>query len=181
MLLVKGADSTKKSLPILLCFVCAVTGCKDKSDSRNTETTEKTLLTELDITHESVTDSIEKLSNVIVAEDMEILVPENVDSVYFYTSRPDTSVDMESYYNDFIELYNYIYPDHPMNEDYLLYCGGSSVIEYDDNGNWIKYVDFNSSGQMTGYRIREYDSNNRLMKETTYNANGEVVSTVKYE
>lgn len=138
MLLVKGADSMKKSLPILLCFVCAVTGCKDKSDSRNTETTEKTLLTELDITHESVTDSIEKLSNVIVAEDMEILVPENVDSVYFYTSRPDTSVDMESYYNDFMELYNYIYPDHPMNEDYLLYCGGSSVIEYDDNGNTVR-------------------------------------------
>lgn len=126
------------ALSIALCFACAITGCSENSESNDVKVSEMTLLTELDITYESVKDGIERIPNINAAEDMEIIVPENAESVYSYTSKPDISVDMKSYYNDFMELYNYIYPDHPMDKDYLIYCGGSSVIEYDDNGNTVR-------------------------------------------
>lgn len=126
------------SFSFMLSIVCLLMGCNDNLDNKKSDIIKKVSIAELDVTPESVKERVEDISNINVSKDMRILIPDDIKEIFSYTSRPDTDVNMKEYYNNFMELYNYIYPNHPMNEDYLIYCGGSSVIEYDDNGNTVR-------------------------------------------
>lgn len=71
-------------------------------------------------------------------------------SDHFYYNAPQTAIlaayidtaymeqDFESYYNDFLTLYEYLFPGRVVDNEYLLYDGGESKLCYDENGNRVQ-------------------------------------------
>lgn len=138
----------KKFMAFTAACVMAVsfTGCskkqKDtgqKTDSNSAQEADITLLSELSVTPDYAREIINGTSNLTAAENMIIDLPDNISEIYtFRTDQVIGSVDMQEYCKEFMELFKYIYPDHELDKNILLYMGGSSQIEYDDNGVLIK-------------------------------------------
>lgn len=87
------------------------------------------------ISDEELISHINSFDNFIAAEDFySSLNSIESDAVYEYLSFiPNTSeADMQECYDQFIEMFEYIFPDREMKDDYFLYIGGSSTLEYGD-------------------------------------------------
>ncbi|MDR0918823.1 MAG: hypothetical protein LBM93_06175 [Oscillospiraceae bacterium] len=88
----------------------------------------------------AVIDIINSQSNFKTGENIDIQIPEKT-PVLEFISRNSTTQNFENYYKEYKSMFEYLFPNHTLNENYLFYNGGSSKIEYDDNGNKIQ--DFN--------------------------------------
>ncbi|MDR0919107.1 MAG: hypothetical protein LBM93_07650 [Oscillospiraceae bacterium] len=143
----------KKTLTLLtaFCLLFSMTAC-DKSDEKNGsgnagnvnagELSSDALenLKPIDILTESVDeikDIIDKQSNFKVADNFEIIAPEKA-ALIECNAKYLTTQDFKKYYEEYKEMFNYIFPNNTINEDYLFYIGGSSRIDFDDNGNQIQ-------------------------------------------
>jgi hypothetical protein len=76
---------------------------------------------------------IDAQSNLKAADYIKINVPESA-VVLKYDSRlyDTTPPDFKEYYDNFVKMFEYYYPDKTLNDEYLFYAGESSDTEYDD-------------------------------------------------
>ena len=123
---------------ILLLFIMSVfTGCAGSADSAKTETVK------LKDLHTPDADELQKmidgLDNLSITDDTKVIIP-NTDHVYecTVTAPEDEGKDMAQLDSDFRKMFEYLFPDHELNEDHLLYIGHNSQLKYDDNDNLIK-------------------------------------------
>ena len=121
---------------ILLLFIASVfTGCAGSADSAKTETVNLKDLHTPD--KDELKQMIDGLDNLSITDDITVIMP-NTSHMYEYSNTSPKDIDMAKYDSDFRKMFEYLFPDHNLNEDYLLYEGGSSDLEYDDNGNILK-------------------------------------------
>lgn len=124
-----------------LLVACTVSSCNKKNEDNDKNVPQKSSLSELSVTTDGAKKTFNKISNITASEDMRILVPNNINEIYSYTSHPINDINMinmKDYYDDFMVLFQYLFPNHKINEEYWFYFGGSSKIEYDDEGNKIQ-------------------------------------------
>jgi len=123
---------------ILLLFIMSVfTGCAGSADSAKIETVKLKDLHTPDA--DELKQMIAGLDNLSVTDDTTVIIP-NATHMYEYSATvpQDGDIDMAKYDSDFRKMFEYLFPDHKINEDYLLYRGGSSEMKYDDNGKLLK-------------------------------------------
>ncbi len=127
-----------KCIPVVLVLTATIfTGCSN--NKVNPELSKETIsISKLSVVETEAIKSFDDTPNLIADEKTVLLLPNNISEIYSYTSKTSQGYNMANYYNDFVELFSYLFPTHKMNNDYFLYWGGSSSIEYDDEGNLIK-------------------------------------------
>ncbi len=96
-------------------------------------------ITIMDLSEEEVREELAQYPKFKVSENLFVNVPKEA-QVLRYTSfhRHPTLEDTKAYAKGFQEIYDYIFPDHPMDEDYLYYISDTSDTEYDDDGNLLQ-------------------------------------------
>lgn len=85
---------------------------------------------------QSIAESINQHENLKASDILYVDVPEK-SCLYEYVRKATGDSDFEEYYKQFVELFEYFFPNHPLNDDYLLYTGGDSFLDYDEEGNRI--------------------------------------------
>lgn len=75
---------------------------------------------------------VNSCSNLNASQSIYVNVPETA-AVYSYTSFIPTDISMESYYTEFLEMFEYLFPEHGLDENYFIYNSG----KYADDGNCI--------------------------------------------
>ena len=118
------------SVIVLLCFTGCGGGKNHGTESRRQ--VDKTSAVDLHISDDKVIDTINSCSNLQASKELSVKLPSKKTSVYQYTADYNFDVDMKDYDSEFREMFRYLFPDHSMNENHLLYSGGSSKLEYDD-------------------------------------------------
>lgn len=119
------------SILLIMCF----SGCSNSENAIDkTSDIQMITLSELSVNAESANDTLALYSNLKISENIYIDTPKNITQVYEYTSTVPLNVDMKKYYDDFKVMFEYLFPNHKLDENYLLYRGGSSDIEYNDDG-----------------------------------------------
>ncbi len=94
----------------------------------------------LPLDEQEVKDVLNGFVNFKASDSIYINVPERT-SVYDYTFiTPDIEgEDIKFYDKAYREMFAYLFPGHEINEEYLLYSGGSSALGYDEEGNFRDY------------------------------------------
>ncbi len=94
----------------------------------------------LPLDEQEVKDVLNGFVNFKASDSIYINVPEKT-SVYDYTYiTPDIEgEDIKFYDKAYREMFAYLFPGHEINEEYLLYRGGSSTRGYDEEGNFHDY------------------------------------------
>ncbi|MCD7716092.1 MAG: hypothetical protein LUG56_05335 [Lachnospiraceae bacterium] len=98
-------------------------------------------LSELASTAEDMESIFDACDNLVISEDFALALPDGFSQVYEYITSTPIDVDMKEYYDDFIEMFECLFPNHELNDDYLFYTGGSSELIYDETGKIVQ--DFN--------------------------------------
>lgn len=119
----------------------------DSNDSLNIETV---AVSELTKNPEKIKDCINACENLIMAEDMEIMIPE-IEHVYTFNTGLTKKPDFKTQYSQFGRLFKSLYDDYEMKGEYLFYTG----------------EDFDSYEEFTDYPIvrDDFDSLNSGSKQ----------------
>ncbi len=125
------------TLTVILMTTVILSGCNTNKNDSNVSTDKISISQLQTVTSESTT-FFNNIPNLTAVEDLQLLLPSNINEVYSYISNPSQEYNMEKYYNDFVDLFSYLFPNHKMNNDYFLYWGGSSRLEYNNEGNITK-------------------------------------------
>jgi hypothetical protein len=138
-----------KKIPCyLMCFLLltALTGCKNDADTNtnslvhNTKESSDCINVEtnnidiLETDKDSIINSIDSYPNLISSDTLYTDIPQTA-PVLKYVSRVGENQDFEKYYSEFTTLFDYIFPDKNIIEDYLFYTGKNSYEDYDEEGN----------------------------------------------
>lgn len=136
----------KKSRIILLvsCLLLGLSGCSnsknesgDSKDSSIHNTSDDSPVSICSFSNEEISKKINSYDNLRASENLFVNIPEE-SNLYEYISKVSTDYNYKEYYDQFLAIFNFLFPDHKLNEEYLFYSGGDSDIEYDDEGNVIK-------------------------------------------
>lgn len=119
---------------LLLVVVSTLTGCAESNSSSYSETVDLKEIYASDLSE--LKQETKELSNLSISDDAIVIVPD-ASNIYEYTTSLPQEIDMTEYDSEFRQMFEYLFTDHNINEDYLLYMGGSSRLDYDDNGNII--------------------------------------------
>ena len=127
---------TKVISLISVFLLTCLSGCTNNTSVSDKHTGNETVsLSALSINIENITDKVNSLPNMQISDKIEIHIPYDVSHVYEYKTETQLDANMENYYNDFIKMFEYLFPEHEINNDFLFYIGGNSELKYDDNGN----------------------------------------------
>ncbi|MDR0919141.1 MAG: hypothetical protein LBM93_07820 [Oscillospiraceae bacterium] len=89
---------------------------------------------------DEIKDIINKNINLKAADNLKINVPEKAVVLKYHSQLFSTgNADFKENYKYMQDMFAYYYPDKTFNEDYLFYTGGSSDVNYDEEGNQIQY------------------------------------------
>lgn len=121
-------------LTLMLLSGCS-TGNKKNYDTNNIPTV---VLSELSVSYEDAKNAFVLCNNIEKSDNLSIDVPVNIPEVYEYTSSVPSNIDMNKYYDEFLGMFEYLFPNKKINDEFLLYMGGSSRLEYNNDGT-IKY------------------------------------------
>ena len=108
---------------VLLLFIVSVfTGCAESADSVKTETVSLKDLHTPDA--DEFKEMVGELCNLSVTDDTTVIIP-NTSHIYKYTTMLPKDMDMArqmaKYDSEFRKLFEYLFPNHDLNEDYLIY------------------------------------------------------------
>lgn len=121
---------------LFLAIAICPTGCAHKGDNAKKEDAEEiemTSLNHISVSSEEVREVIKLYSDFKVSDDLCIDIPSDMTEVSEYKADYSMDVDMKDYDREFMEMYEYLFPGHPLDDNYLFYYGGSSDVVYDDN------------------------------------------------
>lgn len=120
----------------LLTLSMLFTGCSNENSSTD-KTTIESLTDAISIDDNEIKEALNLCTNFNVSQDIYISIPETT-AVYEYTSRVPSEADMKNYSEGFFDMFEYLFPGHDLDKDYLIYMGGSLKLEYDDDGNIVQ-------------------------------------------
>ncbi|MDR0919108.1 MAG: hypothetical protein LBM93_07655 [Oscillospiraceae bacterium] len=122
----------KKILTLLtaLCLLFSLTAC-DKSNGKNESSkVEKVKTTDLAVNEEDIHKTIEECKNFGSYENLIIKLPENIEFLGELKLDLPENLSNKDFYEQFLKIYEYIYPDHLLNEEYFVYRGENSKRTY---------------------------------------------------
>ncbi|MDE6761678.1 MAG: hypothetical protein K2J90_13545 [Lachnospiraceae bacterium] len=127
-----------KLIRVYILFVATVicfTGCANKEDSakKAVGAIEMTSLNHISASNEEVGKIIKSYPNFKISESLSIDVPLDVKEIFEYKANYSIDINMKDYDSEFMAMYEYLFPNHPFDDNYLFYYGGSSDMVYDDN------------------------------------------------
>ncbi len=128
----------KKTSYILLftMLIMLFTGCKNSDSEVKAEN--KVSISSISINTEDASKMINEQSNFSASEDFVVEIPKNIDELSDFVLSFSPRQSNEDFYNDFIDTCTYLFPNHTLDNNYLMYYGENSDIEYDDDGNIIQ-------------------------------------------
>jgi hypothetical protein len=129
----------KKTLTLLtaLCMLFSFTAC----DKSNKSEIEKVKITDLTVNEENIHKTITECENFGSYENLKIKVPENIEFLGELKLDLPENLSNKDYYEQFLEIYEYVYPDHTLNEEYLVYIGENSKRTYFGGEETVFYGD----------------------------------------
>lgn len=141
-----------RSILVALLLVFMLSGCSKKDGSSDEFTKSEISIDEnYQINAEAIeicsydkdklTEILNAQSNFTVADELIVNIPASAPVLEFTTREPYIPVwdqDFEEYYGKYKECFEYFFPDHELNEEYLYYYGENSKEEYDDSGVLVK-------------------------------------------
>lgn len=86
---------------------------------------------------DEITEKINSCDNLKASGSLFIDIPKE-SKLYEYVTKASAEYDFNEYYEQFLATFEYLFPDHKINDEYLFYIGGDSQEEYDDSGDLIK-------------------------------------------
>lgn len=139
-----------KRLYIILLVSCLLLGLSGCSNSKNESgggkdssihnISDDSPINICSFSNDDISKKINSYDNLRASEFLFVDIPEE-SNLYEYITKVSTYYSFKEYYDQFLAIFNFSFPDHNLNDEYLFYTGGDSHIEYDNEGNVIK--DFN--------------------------------------
>lgn len=121
---------------LLLCCPLLLSACANDKDAVDETGGEQTvLLSELSVNTKSADHLFDSYSNLEFSEDCYLAIPDHITEIYEYTTTTPLNADMEKYDEHFKGMFDYLFPEHALNNEFLFYIGGNSELVYDDDGN----------------------------------------------
>ena len=114
-------------------FICCITGCSSHSSKEDMNNEKMIPVSQMHPGRDKLAGIIKLCPNLKMPEELSVEVPSKLTEIVEYTANYSLDASMKEYDREFREMYEYLFPDHPLDEDYLFYCGGHSDAEYDDN------------------------------------------------
>lgn len=112
-------------------------GCTNNTATSNLNDSEVVLCSDIKATIDNPEKTIEDFSNFSIPADFILSVPNNLTYISEFTLGSESRLNSYDFYNDFVKLFNYVFPDHSINDLCFRYSGANSEQIYDDNGNII--------------------------------------------
>ncbi len=107
--------------------------------TESTESIESIPIEIIALDENEIKDVLNEFPNFKASENIYIGIPKKTLVYdYIFTTTPEAEVDMKLYETAFQQMFAYLFPGHDLDEEYLIYRGGSSDIEYDNEGNLIQ-------------------------------------------
>ena len=89
---------------------------------------------------EEIVEIINAAPNLHVSDYLYLNIPQTAVLTRYIASVPvEQEQSFEADYNQFLTLFEYLFPDHVLDDDYLFYYGGSSKYGYDEDGNFVDF------------------------------------------
>lgn len=140
----------KTPICLLLCAVMLfLSGCENKKNNNRTDSPHEIQSSDMiskeldsidiiDLNKNEIIKLTDSYSNFHASDETYVKIPKNA-PVLEYVAKTDTSQNFKEYYNAFLEIFKYTFPEKKIDERYLFYTGGSSREDYDDQGNQTRY------------------------------------------
>lgn len=136
---------------IVALLTTSLCGCVNDSPSITDNKTDNPtmLISELPDNIESLTETLNKCPNLTVSDNFEVNLPDNVTNIYEYTSQTPSNVDMKQYYDDYMDIFKYLFPKHNLDDNYLYYMGGSSDAQnFNKVSDWYEKIISGDEGRV---------------------------------
>lgn len=128
----------------MLCCAVLPVACSDPTvipdESRSgdlDQPSENTVISICSLSKDEIKTLVDSCDNLKASDKLFIDLPEE-SRLCEYITKSSVDYDFMEYYNQFTDLFAYLFPGHELNSDYLFYTGGQSSMEYDENGKRIK-------------------------------------------
>lgn len=126
---------------LLLCCSLSLSACSDSSETENknsdNQVSKNAVANICSLSNGEIIEEINGYDNLYTNDNLYVNVPTE-SCLYEYISKGSTNFDFKEYYDQFLSIYNYLFPDHEMNQDYFFYTGENSTVEYDENGKLVR-------------------------------------------
>lgn len=129
---------------IVFCCFLSFAACSnsailpdDSQNSNNSHTSENTVISICSLSKDEIKTLVDSCDNLKASDKLFIDLPEE-SRLCEYITKSSVDYDFTEYYNQFTDLFAYLFPGHELNSDYLFYTGDQSSLEYDENGKRIK-------------------------------------------
>ncbi len=80
---------------------------------------------------------LKNVPNLTVSDDFFIYTPQNSDSVSIFDLEYESKIDNKTFYENFTNLFSYLFPDRTLEDDNFRYMGTNSKSKRDEHGNLI--------------------------------------------
>lgn len=122
----------------LVTILSLLSSCANGSNDNETDTSNRTIsFSNLDVSVENLQSKVGTLENVNLSEDLVISVPKNVSYVSEFVLGSESRINNKDFYDDFIKLYEYLFPERPMTDSCFQYSGTNSKRKYTQDGTII--------------------------------------------
>lgn len=153
----------KRFLAIILAafMLCLCTGCSgDNSSYDNTDSNLPEALKRRNeisyYTNDEVKKIIQENTGFGISDDFQCLVPKSVSYICSFDMAPENRQDIDGFYNDFKEMFAYLFPNEKFDDDYFFYyyiCSDEELENMKEDEypirNVKKYYDDAASGKKT--------------------------------
>lgn len=91
-------------------------------------------------TDDEAKEIIQSNTHFLVAKDLQCAIPKNISHFSSFTVGYYPRQDNAGFYEDFLTMFDYLFPDETLYEDCLFYAGKNSSIRYDENGEMTNTI-----------------------------------------
>ncbi len=99
------------SILLMICF----SGCSNKNESiSKTNDMQTNSISDLSVNIDKVNETFDSFPNLKTSDNIRINTPNNLTEVFKYTTKTPINVNMKNYYNEFIAMFEYLFPNHKL-------------------------------------------------------------------
>lgn len=121
---------------MLFCAISvAFVGC-NKFVSK--EENHKIQVSDISIDNQTAKEILNNQSNFSSSDDFVIKIPKNIDHLSDFNIGYKPRQENKEFYDDFLVMFSYLFPNHQLKDEYFLYYGKNSIVDFDDDGNQIQ-------------------------------------------
>lgn len=121
-----------------LVIIILLSSCSTDNVSNNVKTGGETVsCSNLSISEDNLKNQVDSIENLDLSEDLVISVPKNFSYISEFVLGSESRISNKDFYNDFINLYEYLFPERPMIDSCFQYSGINSKRTYSQDGAMI--------------------------------------------